>query len=54
VYIVHDGRATVRNVALGSVAAERAAITKGVSEGDVIVTDGIDRLRDGTRVEVRQ
>jgi len=54
VYIVHDGRATVRNVTLGSVAAERAAITKGVSEGDVIVTDGIDRLRDGTRVEVRQ
>jgi multidrug efflux pump subunit AcrA (membrane-fusion protein) len=30
-----------------------AAITKGVSPGDLVVTDGQDKLQPGTRVEIR-
>jgi len=38
----------------GFVEAERASIRSGLNAGDVVVTDGIDRLREGSRVEVRQ
>jgi multidrug efflux system membrane fusion protein len=52
VYTVSDGKAAVRPVTVDQVESERASIAKGLDAGDVVITDGIDRLRAGSRVEV--
>ena len=52
VYMVSDGKAVVRPVTVDLVDNERASIAKGLDAGDVVITDGIDRLRPGSRVEV--
>lgn len=54
VYVVHDGKAVVRAVTTGIIEGERASILKGLDAGDVVITDGVDRLREGSTVEVRQ
>jgi len=54
VYIAHDGKAVVRPVTVGIIQNERAAIASGLAAGDLVVTDGIDRLRNGSAVEVRR
>jgi multidrug efflux system membrane fusion protein len=55
VYVVKpDQIATVRAVKPGTVDAQRIAITEGLAPGDVVVIDGMDRLREGVRVEVTQ
>ena len=52
VYVVNSANSTVsiRPVTLGVVDGERVAITKGLKSGDVVVTEGADRLRDGATV----
>jgi len=51
VYIVDSDRTVkVRPVTLGVVDGERVAVTKGLSVGEVVVTEGGDRLRDGAPV----
>jgi membrane fusion protein, multidrug efflux system len=51
VYVVNaDHTVTVRPVTLGVVDGERVAIAKGLNLGELVVTDGGDRLRDGAQV----
>jgi len=51
VYIVDSDRTVkVRPVTLGVVDGERVAVTKGLSVGEIVVTEGGDRLRDGAQV----
>jgi multidrug efflux system membrane fusion protein len=51
VYVVNSGHTVaVRPVTLGVVDGERVAITKGLNPGELVVTDGGDRLRDGAAV----
>jgi membrane fusion protein, multidrug efflux system len=51
VYLVNaDRTVSVRPVTLGVVDAERVAVTNGLAPGDVVVTEGADRLRDGATV----
>jgi multidrug efflux system membrane fusion protein len=40
----------VRPVKLGVAQGERQAIVSGLTIGDTVVTDGVDRLRDGAQV----
>ena len=54
VYLVHDGKAVVRPVTVGMVEGERASVNSGLNAGDVVVTDGVDRVREGSAVEVRR
>jgi len=54
VYGVHDGKAVVRPVTVGIVEGERVSIARGLDTGDVVITDGIDRLRAGSAVEIRR
>ena len=52
VYVVaSDNTVAVRPVKVGPVEGENAVIESGVSPGDVVVTDGTDRLREGAKVE---
>jgi multidrug efflux system membrane fusion protein len=53
VYAVNaDGTVTVRPVVLGVVDAERVAVTAGLKAGEIVVTEGADRLRDGAPVQL--
>ncbi len=53
VYVVNsDHTVKVRPVTLGVVDGERAAVTEGLSAGEVVVTEGGDRLRDGAEVQL--
>jgi multidrug efflux system membrane fusion protein len=53
VYVVNaDHTVKVRPVTLGVVDGERVAVTQGLSVGEVVVTEGGDRLRDGAEVQL--
>jgi membrane fusion protein, multidrug efflux system len=49
-----DGTVAVKPITLGVVDGERAAVTAGLAAGDIVVTEGGDRLRDGAKVVVPQ
>lgn len=53
VYVIQgDGTVHVQPVKLGPVDGLNVAVLDGLKEGDKIVTDGADRLRDGAKVTV--
>ncbi|HVY64175.1 MAG TPA: MdtA/MuxA family multidrug efflux RND transporter periplasmic adaptor subunit [Gammaproteobacteria bacterium] len=54
VYLVDaaDSTVSVRAVTVGVADGERVAVTNGLAAGDVVVTEGGDRLRDGARVQL--
>jgi multidrug efflux system membrane fusion protein len=53
VYVVNaDNTVAVRPVTLGVVDGERAAVTAGLAAGEVVVTEGGDRLREGATVQL--
>lgn len=53
VYIVNADRTVAqRAVQVGVTEGERIAIESGIVPGDIVVTDGIDKLRDGSLVEL--
>jgi multidrug efflux system membrane fusion protein len=54
VYVVKaDRTATVRPISVGEIQEGEASIRSGLSPGDLVVVDGADRLREGSRVELR-
>jgi multidrug efflux system membrane fusion protein len=54
VYVVKaDRTATVRPVTVGETQGGEASIRTGLSAGELVVVDGQDRLREGTRVDLR-
>jgi multidrug efflux system membrane fusion protein len=53
VYVVkEDKTTTTRPVKMGPSENDNVAIESGIQPGEVVVTDGIDRLREGAKVEV--
>jgi multidrug efflux system membrane fusion protein len=51
VYVVNpDSTVSVKPVKLGVTQGERQAILSGIEPGETVVTDGVDRLRDGAKV----
>ncbi len=54
VYLVQaDRTVTVRPVTVGEVHEGETLVKAGLSPGDLVVVDGADRLREGTKVEVK-
>ena len=54
VYVVKPDRTTtVRPVVIGEVQGGDASIRSGLSEGDLVVVDGAERLREGAKVEMK-
>ncbi len=54
VYVVKaDRTATVRPITVGEIQGGEASIKTGLSPGELVVVDGADRLREGTRVELK-
>jgi multidrug efflux system membrane fusion protein len=53
VFLVRPGQTVaMRSVALGTVDGDTVDVERGLSTGDVVVVDGADRLRDGSRVSI--
>ncbi len=52
VYVVVDGVAHRRAVTLGSIRDGLAEVIEGVEEGDLVVTNGVTRVVDGSKVLV--
>src|SRR5208337_1013993 len=54
VYVVNaDSTVAVRKVTTGTADAKNTVILTGLTAGENVVTDGVDRLRDGAKVVVR-
>jgi len=54
VFLVKDDQTvTVRKVRLGPLEKDEAAIDEGLSPGDQVVVEGAERLREGSKVEVK-
>jgi len=54
VYVVtKDNVVNVRPVEVGEMQNGNASINKGLAEGEIVVTDGAERLREGAKVEIR-
>jgi len=47
-----DSTVETRNVVVGPIEHDTAAIDKGLASGDVVVTEGVDKLQQGTKVAV--
>jgi membrane fusion protein, multidrug efflux system len=54
VYLVKpDQTVTVRPVTLGTTEGDQTEITSGIGPGDVVVTEGVDKLQEGGKVNPR-
>lgn len=54
VYLVKpDQTVTVRPVTLGTIEGDQTEITSGIGPGDVVVTEGVDKLQEGGKVSPR-
>jgi membrane fusion protein, multidrug efflux system len=47
-----DRTATMRPVTLGPVQGEKIAVDAGVAPGEMVVVDGADKLREGTKIDL--
>jgi membrane fusion protein (multidrug efflux system) len=52
VFIVEDGKAIEREVSLGGRAPGLAEIRSGLKAGELVITEGTQRLRPGSPVQV--
>ena len=54
VYVVQpDQTVTVRQVTVGTTEGNEASIDTGLSPGDIVVVNGVDKLQDGSTVDVQ-
>jgi membrane fusion protein, multidrug efflux system len=52
VFVVHENKVAIRPVTLGRAAEDRLVIAKGLKAGEHVVLEGLDRLREGSTVQV--
>jgi multidrug efflux system membrane fusion protein len=53
VYVVkQDQTVEIRQVQVGTIEASQAALQSGLSDGEVVVVDGVDKLRAGSKVQL--
>lgn len=47
-----DSTVTIRNVVIGTTEGDEAEVTSGLEPGDVVVMTGVDKLQEGSKVNV--
>ena len=52
IFVVNDGQVEMRQVRGGFLGLNQAEILEGVEEGDLVISDEIDRFRDGDKVSI--
>jgi multidrug efflux system membrane fusion protein len=53
VFVVADDAVTRRAIKVGRTEGEKTVVTEGLNAGEVVVTEGVDRLMDGSRVTTK-
>lgn len=55
VYVVTkpDNTVTAKTISLGATEGEKVQVTKGINDGDLVVIDGADKLKEGMEVTVQ-
>jgi multidrug efflux system membrane fusion protein len=54
VYVVkQDDTIEMRNITTGAMEGDQVEVSKGVEPGDLLVTEGADKLRQGIKVAMR-
>jgi multidrug efflux pump subunit AcrA (membrane-fusion protein) len=53
VYVAADSLAEVRRITLGKALGDRVVVTSGLSEGDLLITVGLDLLSDQARIDIK-
>jgi RND family efflux transporter MFP subunit len=53
VWLVRDGRLTIREVTAGPVSGDFREITKGLSGGEQIITGGVEKAEEGEKVRLK-
>ena len=49
-----DGAVQATPITVGYATDSKSVVESGLAEGDVVITDGVDRLRDGTKVRYQR
>lgn len=52
VYVIENGRAVLREIEISTLSEDKAVVSSGLSEGDVLITAGLINLFDGARVTI--
>jgi membrane fusion protein (multidrug efflux system) len=52
VYVIADGIARRRSIVLGTVGAGFAEVAEGIEPGETVVSKGVTRVVDGSKVQV--
>jgi len=52
IFVVNNGQVEMRQVRSGFLGLNQAEIIEGVEEGDLVISDEIDRFRDGDKVSI--
>ena len=50
--VMQDNTVKVQPVVTGAVQERNVTVLEGLQKGQVVVTEGVDRLRDGAKVEI--
>ena len=50
VWVVNDGVANLRPIKVGTFGTDQVEVSEGLYQGDVIVTAGVHKLREGQSV----
>ncbi len=45
-----SGTVKMKNIVVGTIEGDKAEIVSGLDENDIVVTDGVDKLQDGSKV----
>jgi HlyD family secretion protein len=53
VWLVRDGKVTIREVTAGPVSGDFREITKGLSGGEQVITGGTDKAEEGMRIKAK-
>jgi len=53
VFVLRDGRAERRAIAVGAAVGDQVEVLSGVSAGEQVVVDGPQTLKDGDKVKVQ-
>jgi RND family efflux transporter MFP subunit len=54
VFVINDGKVEKRDVALGLKTAQSITILSGISAGDRLASDNLDKLHDGDKVKIAE
>ncbi|WP_312890932.1 efflux RND transporter periplasmic adaptor subunit [Clostridium thailandense] len=52
VWIVKEDKVALKNITVEDLSSDQVTVTSGLSEGDVVVTAGVTKLREGQKVRI--